>query len=272
MKTTFTSNVKTFADAAKAASKFTFQAFLMKKTKKVPPVVEKQPKSMLTIEIKGKEKPMKEESEDILVCSSSASAMPMQYEDFCNQLFVKDDERFTYETAQYVNSNNSEANEIGKSAKKVKGKRSSYRKSRSGMYKVDVQSSILELDDNEHHEEESVCTPCIKLDPIIETVARSEVTTYSRDVEQPKLLDIESLNAKVSDEIVNDVEEAKLSDEKVESKINVENVAEDDFYEIDGEKRNVKHYRELVVLETRLLNECSAMWDSCIHEAPEDGN
>jgi hypothetical protein len=208
-------SVKSFAEAAKAASKFTFQAFLVKKTKKQPTAVIKE------------EKVKQLEIEEIFVCSSSSTSAPMQYEEFCGKLFVKDDEVYTYETAKYEN--------IGEemTSKKVsaaKGKRSSYRKSRSGMYKVDIQSSILELDDQTEEETNNDCQ-IVKLDTIIE--------------QQPQ----------------NPIE--------LENEMNVEE--EEDYFELNGEKRNVKFYRNLVVLETRLLNECSAKWDSSIHEAPEDG-
>jgi hypothetical protein len=217
MKTSVSNNVKSFADAAKAASKFTFQAFLVKKTKKQPTAVIKE------------EKPKQLEIEEILVCSSSSTSAPMQYEEFCGKLFVKDDEAYTYETAKYENI----GEETSKKAS-TKGKRSSYRKSRSGMYKVDIQSSILELDDYTEQETNNVNTnDCqnVKLDTIVE--------------QQPQ----------------NPIE--------VENEMNVE--VEEDYFELNGEKRNVKFYRNLVVLETKLLNECSAKWDSCIHEAPEDG-
>jgi hypothetical protein len=208
-------SVKSFAEAAKAASKFTFQAFLVKKTKKQPTAVIKE------------EKVKQLEIEEIFVCSSSSTSAPMQYEEFCGKLFVKDDEVYTYETAKYENIGEEMTS---KKASAAKGKRSSYRKSRSGMYKVDIQSSILELDDQTEEETNNDCQ-IVKLDTIIE--------------QQPQ----------------NPIE--------LENEMNVEE--EEDYFELNGEKRNVKFYRNLVVLETRLLNECSAKWDSSIHEAPEDG-
>jgi chromosome segregation ATPase len=106
-KTSVLNNIKSFAEAAKAASKFTFQAFLVKKTKKQPTAVIKE------------EKPKQLEIEEILVCSSSSTPAPMQYEEFCGKLFVKDDEAYTYETAKYENI----VEETSKKAS-AKGKRS----------------------------------------------------------------------------------------------------------------------------------------------------
>ena len=233
MKTAVSNNVKSFAEAAKAASKFTFQAFLVKKTKKQPPQT----------------KPTKEiDSEEILICSSSStvasSIAPVQYEDFCGSLFFKDDEKYTYETAQYGNIVEDEETK----SKKRTSKRSSYRKSKSGMYKVDIQSSILELDDYDEQTSSIPAAPSFKLETI---------------VEQPQ-------SVFIFEQLKQEPVENPIEPEEEEKVIKIEE-EEGDYFEMNGEKRDVKFYRNLVVLETRLLNECSAKWDSCIDEAPEDG-
>ena len=244
-------NIKTFAEVAKAASKFTFQALLVKKTKKptaalLPPAA--NTRSQFAVpqapppERKGGKhvKLAAVTSEDILICTSSASnnANTMKYEDFCGELFMKDNDDYTYETAKLQQTNI--AVEASKSERKSNGKCSSYRRSRSGMYKVDIQSSILELDDEEHVEKQVV----EKLDTIVEVIP----APVPQEVPVMKMED--------DGECLNKVEVV---------------VSEDDYYEMNGEKRDVKFYRELVILETKQLNELGAKWDCCINEAPEDG-
>jgi hypothetical protein len=187
------------------------------------------------------------------VCSTdpspiaSTNVATMQYEDFCGDLFVKnnDTDQYTYEAATF------EANimpEVLKSAKKSRSSRSSYRKSRSGMYKIDLQSSILEMDDCNHTESVNKLN-FEKLDTITECLA----IITEPIIKLPVVAEDENLNKKVED---------------IEEIIKIDDF---DYYEMDGEKRGVGYYRQLVVEETEKLNECSSKWDFCINEAPEDG-
>ena len=122
---------------------------------------------------------------------TSNNAATMQYEDFCGDLFVKnnDTDQYTYEAATF------EANimpEVMKSAKKSRSSRSSYRKSRSGMYKIDIQSSILEMDD--HYDTESVQNVNFnKLDTITECLAM----IVEPIIKLPVITEDENLNKKV---------------------------------------------------------------------------
>lgn len=321
-----TNTIKTFSEIANAASKFTFSAVLVKKqpsqTKKN---VKSNSNSIMSQKLTNNQTTVTTsnaietttlpDTDDIIVCSSklptsnsSNSIASMQYEDFCGELFIKNgnDDQNENDKVEFASMENIDtAVEMSKTTGKSKSKRWSYRKSRSGMYKIDIQSSILELDDhhmcNYDNNNPSVVvevneTPLVKTDtlskveaavsndkiietttPLVEVAIAStvEVTVSPKEIINIPLIEVVESNNDIAISPTTTTEDIHAPTPIKESN-NLEKEMEkldlnSDYYEINGEKRNVKYYRNLVDHETKLLNELSVKWDAVINDAPEDG-
>jgi hypothetical protein len=284
-------NVNTFG------SKFTFQATLYDKKQNKPIKLHREPvpqpirqaTKKPTNDPKSTSKtkatstaltgPKKVESRGTLSLEVVAPVL-VKYEEFSANLFVKYDDKF-YENDP-LNSEMSKLeldDDVSKRVKwstgcdsKVPAKNSSYRKSKSGVYTINMQSSILEFDEDNSDMFKLPPVPvfdsCLAR-PVVEQAVSSSLDGFTQSpqqtpgpvAEKPSCLR-PSENSIFTDQIVS--VETVVIDAKDQN-------ADDEVYVLDGERRDVKFYRNLIIIETKNLNDISSIWESRISEAPEDG-